>query len=405
MDDSPTTGRPASLDADGPLSRDEARLLLDRGGELLAAGDYQEAFLHYRRVIGFDDPEVTAAALLGAGQSRYRMDDEAGALVTWEAVLQLPETPSTYYAWREIAAARVREGDLQGAILAYREADRRAPAADKPEIANRLGWLAKETGNVRASRRYFARGRGSVLPIATYAIIGLTAAISVTAMIASPADSQLIYNFLSLDKEAIAAGQFWRIWTVTLVHGGFEAGFAFALMHLGFNMYALYICGPLVEQIYGSIRMVGFYIVAAAGGTIATYAFGDARFGVGASGAIFGMFGVLFAASRLHLPMIDRRGRALLSQIGTLIVINVLIGFSLGFVDNIAHIGGLVAGLLLGVAFSPAGVPTMRSMWQAGSDRPLAVRFIGSPVAMVGAIALLIALMAIGMTLGGQRWG
>lgn len=405
MDDSPTTGRPASLETDGPLSRDEARLLLDRGAELLAAGDFQEAFLHYRRVIGFDDPEVTAAALLGAGQSRYRMDDEAGALVTWEAVLQLPETPSTYYAWREIAAARVREGDLQGAILAYREADRRAPVADKPEIANRLGWLAKETGNVRASRRYFARGRGSVLPIATYAIIGLTAAISLTAMIASPADSQLIYNLLSLDKEAIAGGQFWRIWTVTLVHGGFEAGFPFALMHLGFNMYALYICGPLVEQIYGSVRMVGFYVVAAAGGSIATYALGDAAFGVGASGAIFGMFGVLFAASRLHLPMIDRRGRALLSQIGTLIVINVLIGFSLGFVDNIAHIGGLVAGLLLGVAFSPAGVPTMRSRWQAGTDRPLAVRFIGSPLAMIGAIALLIALMAIGMTLGGQRWG
>lgn len=405
MDDSPTTGRPASLETDGPLSRDEARLLLDRGAELLAAGDFQEAFLHYRRVIGFDDPEVTAAALLGAGQSRYRMDDEAGALVTWEAVLQLPETPSTYYAWREIAAARVREGDLQGAILAYREADRRAPVADKPEIANRLGWLAKETGNVRASRRYFARGRGSVLPIATYAIIGLTAAISLTAMIASPADSQLIYNLLSLDKEAIAGGQFWRIWTVTLVHGGFEAGFPFALMHLGFNMYALYICGPLVEQIYGSVRMVGFYVVAAAGGSIATYALGDAGFGVGASGAIFGMFGVLFAASRLHLPMIDRRGRALLSQIGTLIVINVLIGFSLGFVDNIAHIGGLVAGLLLGVAFSPAGVPTMRSRWQAGTDRPLAVRFIGSPLAMVGAIALLIALMAVGMTLGGQKWG
>jgi hypothetical protein len=117
------------------------------------------------------------------------------------------------------------------------------------------------------------------------------------------------------------------------------------------------------------------------------------------------MFGVLFTASRLHLPMIDRRGRALLSQIGSLILINVLIGFSLQFVDNTAHIGGLVAGALLGVAVSPAGVPTMRSMWQAGGDRPLAVRFIGSPIAMVGAIGLLIVLLATGMVIGGQKWG
>ena len=167
----------------GPLSREEARALLDRGAELLSAGEFAEAFNHYRRVIGFDDPEVTAAALLGAAQSRFRMDDEAGAVATWEAILELPETPTTYYAWREIAAARVRDGDLQGAIAAYREADRRAPLADKAEIANRLGWLAKETGNVRASRRYFARGRGSVLPLATYAILGITIAVSLTAIL------------------------------------------------------------------------------------------------------------------------------------------------------------------------------------------------------------------------------
>jgi membrane associated rhomboid family serine protease len=402
MDDSPTAGRPASLDADGPLTRDEARHLLDRGAELLAAGEYADAFAHYRRVIGFDDPDVTAAALLGAAQSRFRMDDEAGALATWESILQLPESPSTYYAWREIAAARVRDGDLQGAIHAYREADRRAPVADKAEIANRLGWLAKETGNVRASRRYFARGRGSVMPIATYAILGLTVAVSLTAIFST--DGALIYNLLALVKPAVADGQVWRLWTVTLVHGGDPGSPGFALMHLGFNMYALYLCGPLVEQIYGPIRMILFYLVAAAGGSIATYALGDAVGGVGASGAIFGMFGVLFTASRLHLPMIDRRGRALLSQIGSLILINVLIGFSLQFVDNTAHIGGLVAGALLGVAVSPAGVPTMRSMWQAGGDRPLAVRFIGSPIAMVGAIGLLIVLLAVGMVIGGQEW-
>ena len=394
MDESPPAGRPASLDADGPLSRDEAQLLLDRGAELLAAGDFSDAFAHYRRVIGFDDPDVTAAALLGAGQSRYRMDDETGAIVTWEAILQLPETPSTYFAWREIAAARVREGDLQGAIQAYREADRRAPVADKPEIANRLGWLAKETGNVRASRRYFARGRGSVMSIVTYAIIGLTAVVSLSALLSS--EGRLIYDLLWLTKPETADGQFWRLWSVTLVHGSF--------LHLGFNMYALYICGPLVEQIYGPVRTLAFYLIAAAGGSVATYALSEGNPVVGASGAIFGFFGILFTASRLHLPMLDRRGRALLSQVGMLIVINIAIGFAIPGIDNIAHIGGLVAGILLGVAFAPAGVPTMRSMWQPGTDGRLAVRFIGSPPAMIGAMALLIVLLSIGMVLGGQRW-
>jgi len=394
VDDAPRTDRPAALDVDGPLTPEEARLLLDRGAELLSAGEFLDAYNHYRRVIGFDDPEMTAAALLGAAQSRFRMDDEAGAIVTWEAILELPETPSTYHAWREIAAARVRDGDLQGAIAAYREADRRAPAEDKPEIANRLGWLAKETGNVRASRRYFARGRGSVLPWATYGIIAVTVAISLAAEFSG--EGQFLTNALEMDKVRLAHGEFWRLWTVTLVHAG--------VIHLGFNMYALYICGPLVEQIYGSVRMVLFYLVAAAGGSVGTFVFGDAGLGVGASGAIFGLFGVLFAASRLHMPVLDRRGRAILSQIGMLIVINLVIGFSFGFIDNFAHLGGLAAGLLLGVAFPPGGSVTLSSMWQPGSDRPLARRFIGSPLGMIGAAVILVVLFGLGMVIGIQRW-
>ena len=115
---------------------------------------------YFARVVGFDDAAITAAALLGLGEARYRLDDEAAAVPVWTAVLQLGETPSTYTAWRNIAAARVRAGDLPGAIEAYREADRRAPHEDKAEIANRLGWLTKETGDTRAARRYFAKGRG-----------------------------------------------------------------------------------------------------------------------------------------------------------------------------------------------------------------------------------------------------
>ena len=93
------------------------------------------------RVYGFDDPEVTAAAMLGAGQARYRMDDEASAVAIWEKILELPETPSTYFAWREVAAARVRDGDLQGAIAAYREADRRAPPrTSRRSRTDSAGW-------------------------------------------------------------------------------------------------------------------------------------------------------------------------------------------------------------------------------------------------------------------------
>ena len=98
----------------GPLTRDAAMAHLERGGALLESGDYNLAAIHFGRVVGFDDPEITAAGLLGLGEARYRMDDEDGAVASWAAVTQLPETPSTYPAWRNLAAARVRAEDLNG---------------------------------------------------------------------------------------------------------------------------------------------------------------------------------------------------------------------------------------------------------------------------------------------------
>jgi membrane associated rhomboid family serine protease len=397
----------------GPLSREAAAALLDQGAALLQAGDFQEALATYVRVIGFDDPEVTAAALLGSAQARYRLDDEEAAVRTWEAILELPETSSTYHAWRNLAAARVREGDLNGAILAYREADRRAPAADKPEIANRLGWLAKETGNVRASRRYFARGRGSVIPTATWGILGITVAFSLTAILSS--DGGGLYTTFELSKPAVANGEFWRLLTVALLHGqsvrdtvaqgGTSSDALFyTLIHLATNMYALYIVGPTVERIYGSLRFVAFYAIAAIGGSLATYAFGEAPFGTGASGAIFGLFGAIFVATRLHMPVLDLQSRRIAGQIGMLIVINIVIGFSLGVVDNVAHIGGLVTGGLLAAAFAPTGVATARGMWQPGADGRLARGFIGSPFGSAAILLVLVALLAIAWTIGVGRW-
>ena len=124
---------------------------------------------------------------------------------------------------------------------------------------------------------------------------------------------------------------------------------------------------------------------------------------VGASGAIFGLFGILFAASRMHLPMLDRRGRALLGQIGILIVINIIIGFA-WVIDNVAHLGGFVTGVLLGVAFPPGRVATLRSIWQPGTDGPVVRGFIGTPAASILSLGILAVGIALGLVVGFQRW-
>ncbi len=397
MDDARRPAGPPDPSVGGPLSREAATALIERGAELLASGDFGPAGEHFARVIGFDDAIITAAALMGLAEARFRGDDEAAAVEGWSAVLRLGETPSTYAAWRNLAAARVRGGDLHGATEAYREADRRAPAEDKPEIANRLGWLSKEAGNTSASKRYFARGRGDrPFLTVTLVLVAITSIISLTAITSS--DGRAIYELLWLDKLAVAAGEYWRLWSVTLLHGD--------LLHLFFNMYALWLTGPIIERWYGRARFVAFYLACAAGGSAASFVFGGDGPAVGASGAIFGFFGILLAAGRLHHPA-DRSSRALVGQLGMLILINLVIGFaSGGIIDNAAHLGGLISGLWLGALLVPGGVPTLSSLWHhpgspaAPSAGPARV---SSPVllSLIG-VGVVIVVVTAGIAIGTQ---
>jgi len=376
----------------GPLSRDVALTLLERGGDLLASGDFADAGAHFQRVVGFDDAAITAAALLGLGEAHYRLNDEAAAVQAWSAILDLPETPSTYTAWRNIAAARVREKDLTGAIDAYREADRRAPPEDKAEIANRLGWLSKETGNARASRRYFARGRGDAPRVTlTLVIIAVTTIVSLTAFFSDQGED--IFKALELDKLAVAQGEYWRLWSVTLLHVDF--------LHLAFNMYALYIAGTIVERWYGSLRFGAFYLACAAAGSTASFVFSGDAPSVGASGAIFGLFGILLAAGRIHHP-VDRQSRAVVSQLVVLILINLAFGFaSGGAIDNAAHLGGLAAGLWLGALVPPTGVPTLSSLWhRPGESRSTAGTATVPGYVMVLGLAVVGVVVAAGIAVG-----
>ena len=374
----------------GRLTRAEAMALLTAGDAALASGEFADAAVRYGRVIGFDDPAVTAAGLLGLGEARYRMGEDESALASWEAAVKLGETPSTYPAWRNVAAARVRAGDLGGAIEAYRQADRRAPPQHKQEIATRLGWLTKETGDARAARRYFAKGRGDgPLLSVTTVLIAASVIVSLSALLSAEGDA--LFAALALDKPAVAAGEYWRLWTVTLLHGN--------ELHLFFNMYALYLSGRIVERWYGSLWFLLFYLVCAAAGSVASFVLGGDVPSVGASGAVFGLFGLLLSAGRVHHP-VDKQSRALVSQLGMLILINLVFGLVVPGIDNAAHVGGLVAGLWLGALIPPTRVQTLASLWQRAGEAGAAHVAKVPTYAMVIAVGIVVMVVVAGLLVG-----
>lgn len=382
----------AALQSQGPLSEIVASRLVARGRAALEAGEHQLAIADFRRAAGHPEPEITGAALLGSGDALYRMDDEARAAAAWEAVTALPENASTYRAWRNLAGVRVRAGDLNEAIDAYRQADRRAPSEDKSEIAARLGWLAKETGNTGAANRYFARSRGTVGLGLTIAVILVTAGVS---LIAQNDPSEAILRQLWLDRADVRQGELYRLLSVTLVHGGF--------LHLFLNMYALWVVGPIVEQIWGRSLFSLFYVLTAIAASTASFLMSPGP-AVGASGAIFGLVGVILAGTRAHDPALDRRARGIVPQLGMFVIINLVFGFvsqAGGIrVDNAAHIGGLIAGLWLGFVVPPGKAPSLRAALQRPAGQR-AERSERPPLLVAAGVIALVGVVAVSLVLGG----
>lgn len=376
----------------GPLIADVAHRLIERGRAQLEAGEPRLAIPDFQRVIGNEDAAMTGAALLGLGDAIYRLDDEPHAAGAWEAVTRLPENPSTYRAWRNLAGVRVREGELNAAIVAYREADRRAPAEDKAEIASRLGWLAKETGNTGAANRYFSRSRGSAGIGLTHVVIAITAIVSFIAF-----SSPDLFERLAMIRTAVQDGELYRLVSVTLVHAPGSPTPWFSL-HLLLNMYALFIVGPVVESIWGRRMFLLFYVLCAIGGSTGSFLFSNAS--VGASGAIFGLVGVILAGTRAHHPMLDRRARSIVPQLGMFVIINLAFGFITsvgGFnIDNAAHIGGLLTGVWLGFVVPPGKLPTLRSAWQHPMGEPAERSPLLIAAGIIGLVGVLSAILAVG---------
>ena len=150
-------------------------------------------------------------------------------------------------------------------------------------------------------------------------------------------------NALVLDPFQISRGEWYRLLSPMVIHAG--------VLHVGLNSYVLYIFGPNVEQAFGTVRFVVMYVVAGLMGSALSFAIPPDQGSLGASGAVFGIAGVL-------LVYLYKRRRSTfigpyLRNITFFIVINLVLGLTVlrSAVDNWAHIGGLVGGILLGIGF------------------------------------------------------
>ena len=164
-----------------------------------------------------------------------------------------------------------------------------------------------------------------------------------------------------MQPHLVSEGQPWRLVTHAFLHGG--------VLHLLLNLIALIWIGPALELAMGSLRFAALYLISATGGAVAvTLVNSPMQFVLGGSGALFGMFGAavaLHARSGRHMVAFldQQRPRQLIS----LIVFNLLFGFLVPGISNAAHIGGLIAGFCLTIAFFDLG------QWKARRSTQLAL--------------------------------
>ena len=199
-----------------------------------------------------------------------------------------------------------------------------------------VGWQCRQCVRKNAKKSPVIRYRPGTGSLPTLSQVPLTMAIiaiCVVLFVASSANPNLL-NQTAMESLEVNAGQWYRLFTSIFFHVNF--------LHIGLNMVSLLIIGRLVEPVLGKWRYLALFIVSGLGGSVACYLLTYDP-SVGASGAIFGLFGAYF--------VLARRARADASGIGVLIAINLFYSFVVPGISWQDHIGGLVTGVVLAAAF------------------------------------------------------
>jgi membrane associated rhomboid family serine protease len=347
---------------------------MELGVDALDRGDAEGAALAFAAAVAgatpSDDRILAERAAYGAAEALLRLERDDEAAEYLEIAANSADQELRFLALRRRAMEEVRRGELPVALATYRQAEGSAPtSAARAEIASRIGWLTKETGG--SSLRYqaaFRRARG--IPAGSWvprALVIATVVVSLLAQLYPPLLGNLFLITSTSYGTDFLTSEPWRLVTVAFVHGGDSSNWQTFALHLGLNVIALDIAGKLVFRLYGARRFLSWYFIGVIGASIASAIWSDFEGSVGASGGVFALFGIALGAEWAHRPLVERGFRDALGRVGGILLINLAIGLSVGFIgigiDNSAHIGGLVTGLILGVLIQPTRAEAMRRRW------------------------------------------
>ncbi|WP_222710662.1 rhomboid family intramembrane serine protease [Quadrisphaera setariae] len=227
--------------------------------------------------------------------------------------------------------------------------------------------------DVRQARTAFGATLRGGRPVVTLTMIGICVAVYLLQATVAPGITYQ-YGFAPV----AAAAEPWRFLTAAFLHGG--------VIHIAFNMYALWLFGSYLEQQFGRARFAALYLITAFGGSVGSLLVISptsqswTTISVGASGAVFGLFGALV--------LVQRRLNQQFGQIVVLIVINGAIGFLVPGIAWQAHLGGLVTGLALGAVYAYAP-QRIRTPAQVVGTAAVALVLLVAAVARMAATGLL----------------
>ena len=179
-------------------------------------------------------------------------------------------------------------------------------------------------------------------PYVTYALLAINILLFIIMVFVSGDgiygfQTETLVKFGGNVKSLVLNGEYWRLIASAFLHDGF--------LHLICNMYALYVLGIQLENFFGKTRFAIIYLFSAITGNLLSLVFADPNVvSIGASGAIFGLFGSLLYFGYYYRVYL---GTVLRTQIVPVILINLLFGIVTPGIDNAAHIGGLIGGVFI----------------------------------------------------------